>query len=244
MRLALSQIRLDGNTQPRASLCVDVIQEYSERMQAGVHFPPLTVFFDGQNYWLADGFHRFKAAQRAFPGQPVECDIHQGSLADAQWFSYGANATHGLRRTNADKERAVKAALAHFRAQNLSNRHIADHCGVCDTTVRRYRPIVDPVGAAMATRSVLRHGVMIQMNVSRIGKRQKPRRRRAPRAVPAIRVVAPPPTSISLNLSADNPAAAASTIVTSFDRHFVQLLVAELARRMAEPLDQQCQATA
>ena len=232
MKLAISQVRLDGNTQSRASLPVDVIQDYHKQMLAGAQFPPLTVFFDGQNYWLVDGFLRFKAAQLAFPGQPVECEIRQGSLADAQWFSYSANATHGLRRTNADKERAVRAALAHFRAQNLSNRHIADHCGVCDTTVRRYRPVVDPIGATAATRSVLRHGVVIQMDVSRIGKCQKPRKRRASRAIPAMRVVTPPPAAVALSLPTDDPAAAATTIVQSFDRHFVQLLIAELARRL------------
>lgn len=36
-----------------------------------------------------------------------------GPVKDAQWFAAGANRTHGLPRTNADKANAVKRALLH-----------------------------------------------------------------------------------------------------------------------------------
>ena len=123
-------IRLDGDTQPRAKIDQAVCDDYGERMKAGEKFPPIDVFFDGEDYWLADGFHRVRAYVMAVPGEAIECNVFQGSLQDAQWHSYSVNKTHGLRRTNEDKKRAVQAALAHPEAADKSNVQIADHCGV------------------------------------------------------------------------------------------------------------------
>jgi len=36
--------------------------------------------------------------------------VIRGTQQDAQWFSFAANQTNGLRRSNEDKQRAVKAA--------------------------------------------------------------------------------------------------------------------------------------
>jgi transposase-like protein len=139
MQLNIDSIRIDGGTQPRAELHTDVVNEYAELMRGGAAFPPVSVFYDGQDYWLADGFHRFHAWRHARPGQPIEAGVFQGTLEDARWHSYGVNQTHGLRRTNADKEQAVRRALQHPKALMLSNRRIAEHCGVNEVTIRRYR---------------------------------------------------------------------------------------------------------
>ncbi len=45
----------------------------------------------------------------------------------------------GLRRTNDDKQRAVKAALAHPKAAGMSDGSIARHVGVHHDTVREWR---------------------------------------------------------------------------------------------------------
>jgi hypothetical protein len=116
-----------------------VVDEYADLMRAGHTFPPVTVFYDGQSYWLADGFHRFRAWRPARPHEPIDVEVLPGTLTDAQWYSYGVNKAHGLRRTNEDKERAVLAALQHAKAEGLSNRQIAEHCGVDEKTVRNYR---------------------------------------------------------------------------------------------------------
>lgn len=60
--IALTSIRTDGGTQPRARLNEDQVAEYVEAMESGATFPPLVVFHDGAAYWLADGFHRYHAA--------------------------------------------------------------------------------------------------------------------------------------------------------------------------------------
>ena len=103
MLLKYEQIRMDGGTQPRAGSEKEVMEDYAELMQAGVKFPPLVVFNDGDNYWLADGFHRIGEALRAFPDKPIEAEVIQGTQSDTQWYSFGANKANGLRRSNEDK---------------------------------------------------------------------------------------------------------------------------------------------
>jgi len=143
--LVLSQICLDGGTQPRSSIDEHVVQEYSERLCGDDQFPPLLVFFDGARYWLADGFHRYAAAvQAGLPEFP--CEIRAGTLEDAQWASYAANAVHGLRRSNKDKQRAIQLALQHPLGAGQSNRQIAKHIGVDHSTVAEHRAKLESTG--------------------------------------------------------------------------------------------------
>ncbi len=137
--LAISSIRLDGGTQQRERLHADIVAEYAEAMredrwdwQAAGAQP--VVVFDGTTYWLDDGFHRLEAAKQAGLTE-ILCDVREGSLLDAIWLSTGANAQHGLRRTNKDKEKAVIAALKHPNASGMKDREIALHVGVSHTLV-------------------------------------------------------------------------------------------------------------
>jgi hypothetical protein len=127
VRLPIDALRLDGGTQPRGLINYPVVEEYRDEMAAGASFPPVVVFYDGRDYWLADGFHRTSAAQEARQSE-IECDVRQGTREDAVWFSCSANQGHGLRRSNADKRRAVETALRLRGGE--SDRAIAEHCGV------------------------------------------------------------------------------------------------------------------
>lgn len=60
-------------------------------------------------------------------------------LADAQWYSFGVNKTHGLRRSNEDKRRSVEGALSHEMGGERSDGFIADHCGVSQRMVSEIR---------------------------------------------------------------------------------------------------------
>lgn len=137
MTLKFEQIRMDGATQPRAKIELEIVGEYAEAMLEGAVFPPAVVFYDGRNYWLADGFHRAEAAHQI--GRDVECEVHQGTREDAEWYSCSANKTHGVRRTNEDKARAVKAALMHPKGVGLSDHQIANHVGVDAKTIGNWR---------------------------------------------------------------------------------------------------------
>lgn len=176
--LLISQIRTDGGTQSRAELNNAVIEEYAEAMRAGITFPPLTVFYDGAEYWLADGFHRIAAAGGAELDR-VAVEIRQGTREDAQWHSYGANQEHGLRRSNADKQRAAQAALKHPNSGALSDREISRHIGVSPSFVSQWRQKLSVHGGQIdppKKRTVSRAGVTYQQNVANIGLKSTSRR--------------------------------------------------------------------
>jgi N6-adenosine-specific RNA methylase IME4 len=128
-RLPVEQIRIDGGTQPRAEINQLVVDDYAEAMKSGAEFPPVVVFFDGAEYWLADGFHRWRATRQA-ESKDIAARVEKGTQRDAILFSVGANASHGLRRTNADKRRAVGVLLADKEWVKRSDRWIAEKCGV------------------------------------------------------------------------------------------------------------------
>lgn len=132
--IQLSRLRLDGGTQPRVKIDTDVVDEYAERIKAGDDFPPVEVFFDGAEHWLAEGFHRYHAHAKAGK-KTVACNIRKGTVRDAILFSCGANISHGLRRTNADKRRAVETLLKDDEWAKYSNRRIAELCCVSDPFV-------------------------------------------------------------------------------------------------------------
>ena len=170
--LPLSSIRLDGGTQPRASINLQTVSDYMNDMASGAEFPPVDVFYDGSAYWLADGFHRIRAAEKAGRDE-IACEVHQGTQQDAQWYSFGVNKGNGLRRTNEDKQRAVKAALQHPGGTGLSDGQIAVHVGVSDQMVRNYRRRMGstPKGLKSAKRKG-RDGRTI--NVAKIGRTAAP----------------------------------------------------------------------
>jgi len=136
--IKLIKINTGGGTQPRDRIDDDVLVEYAAAMEGGAIFPPITLFFDGDQYWLADGFHRFGAHKKLFRDE-IASDVRQGTKRDAVLFSASANATHGLRRTNADKRRVILRLLRDPEWTRWSNREIARQCRVDEKTVRNVR---------------------------------------------------------------------------------------------------------
>lgn len=124
--ITVSEIRIDGGTQPRIEIDEHTVSEYAESIE---QLPPITVFYDGSAYWLADGFHRWHAHRLAGRSK-IAADSRPGSRRDAILYSVGANSSHGLRRSNADKRRAVETMLADTEWSKWSDRKIADQCHV------------------------------------------------------------------------------------------------------------------
>ena len=143
MKLNVEQIRMDGGTQPREKINEEAVDSYIEALRRCATFPPIDVCFDGSIYWLVDGFHRLTAYHRLdIPA--IEATVHQGTQADAQWMSCGVNDANGLFRSNEDKRRAVRVALAHPKSRGMSNPQIAAHCRVSDEFVREMRRKFQP----------------------------------------------------------------------------------------------------
>lgn len=134
--LPIGDISIDGGTQARVEINAATVDEYAEALTEGEKLPPVIVFFDGVNTYLADGFHRYHG-NRKIGATTIECDIRTGTLLDARLFAYGANRDHGLRRTVADKRRAVAGMLAD--CPDWSDRAIAKHVGVSHPFVAAVR---------------------------------------------------------------------------------------------------------
>jgi hypothetical protein len=167
--LDLEEIRRDGGTQPRAAIDHLTITEYAADMREGASFPPVLLFFDGTDYWLADGFHRLEAAF-SIGLKEIAAEVRQGTRRDAVLYSVGANTTHGLRRTNADKRRAVMTLLDDEEWSKWSDSQIAKACAVDHKTVSKYRLSLGnfPSEKTYTTK----HGTVTTMKTANIGKSQ------------------------------------------------------------------------
>ncbi len=107
--LAIDVLRIDADTQARVKISDETVEAYSEVLEsAGKEWPfgPVDVFHDGNEYYVADGFHRTLAAARVKRAS-IPCRIHKGTAKDAKIFGMTANDTHGLRMTNEDKRACV-----------------------------------------------------------------------------------------------------------------------------------------
>ncbi len=181
--IPVERIRTDGGTQIRTSTYFDKIAEYAEAMINGVTFPPPTVFFDGENYWLADGFHRL-AAHKAV-GDAVGatalwalCEVVEGSQRAAILCACGANAEHGIQRTDDDKRAAVKTVLENplvafdEDGNPWSDREIGRICNVDHKVASRLRPKVTGAQPQSSKRAYTHNksGKTTVMNTSGINK--------------------------------------------------------------------------
>lgn len=140
--LAVANLRVDGGTQARAGIDAGTVSDYAEAFEELAGFdaedlPPLDAVLDaGGNYWLWDGFHRLDAYKRlGVACAPV--NVTEGTLDDARWLACGANARHGLPRSNKDKRKAVEMALR--MRPDLSSRAVAEHCRVSHDFVNNLR---------------------------------------------------------------------------------------------------------
>lgn len=165
--ITIEQIRLDGGTQPRAGIDEATVAEYAAQMEAGDPFPPLITFHDGRSYWLADGFHRI-AAWRRVGHETVPAIIRQGTQRDAILYAVGANASHGLRRSNEDKRRAVLRLLEDEEWGQWSDREIARRTHTSHTFVAGLRATLTGNVASERTYTT-RHGTTAVMDTANIG---------------------------------------------------------------------------
>lgn len=162
--LNLLNIRLDGDTQARAELNQSTVDLYAEQIQEGDKFPPVTVFFDGSDHWLADGFHRFFAHQKAGKVS-IEAEVINGTLRDAKLHAYKANGKRGLQLSAADIRRIIKLMLGDDEWSTWSNKAIAAHVGCSDSTVSRVRA---DAGVVSEVKYVDKHGNEKTMDVTKI----------------------------------------------------------------------------
>lgn len=127
----IRRIRTDVDTQSREGINYETVYEYAEEMREGREFPPLEVVEDPVTHdiVLVDGRHRL-AAKTLLEHTHAECNVRQGSMDDAKIAAAGSNLQHGLRRTEADKRKAVHLLLSTAEGQSWTPARIAQHCQV------------------------------------------------------------------------------------------------------------------
>lgn len=136
--LNLGALVLDPKLQSRVETNEQTIEEYAEAIKLGDEFPALLSYFDGTHYWLVDGYHRYHAHKKAGKAG-VSCEIVNGTFTDAVLRATSVNSKHGMRRTYADKRKAVMTLLDDFEWSQWSNAEIARHCEVSPTFVANLR---------------------------------------------------------------------------------------------------------
>ena len=171
MKLKLTQVKLDSGLQARAALSETVVQEYTEVVREGGKMPPVTVFHDGTEYHLADGWHRYFAHKGAGFAD-IEADIKEGTRRDAILYSVSANDKHGLRRSNADKRKAVLVLLEDFEWSEWNDVKIATQCGVSSMFVGKIRKEING-DEVPAQRIVKRGDKEYVMDTNKIGHAKK-----------------------------------------------------------------------
>lgn len=181
--LNVDVIRMDDGTQSRAGTDEDTVEEYAALYRAAVEAGSETPYDvlpdvecvlskDGSKAWPTDGFHRLLGAGEAGLTEVRVRVVMVGTVEDARWLALSANLKHGLKRTNADKRHVVEMAFALERTRGMSDRAIAEHCGVSHNFVSEVRRHLssDDRYTMPTEREVLRGGSTYSMNTSNIGK--------------------------------------------------------------------------
>lgn len=172
--LRLDQIKLEPDFQIRVSLNQETISEYIEDLNCGDVFPAIDVFHIDGEYLLVNGFHRVEAHRRAGL-EKVNARIHAGGKRDALLFAIKADVNLGLRRTNADKRRAVETLLADEEWRGWSSGIIAQHAGVSDRFVDKLKLQSTPNGSRLDSVKYKRNGQDLEMKVPRTSKKESPK---------------------------------------------------------------------
>ena len=169
-KLTITQIVADADCQLRAAGSDATIRDYSDALADGATFPPVTVFSDGEAYFLADGFHRLEAHKLAGLTE-IDAEIHAGDARDAKLFAAGSNAAHGLQRTQADKRKAILTLLTDPEWKLWSDREIAKNTHTAHKTVAKVRRELsgDGINGEIPTerKFTTRHGTEATRHVER-----------------------------------------------------------------------------
>lgn len=153
----LELIQDDPATQPRERLDDETVERYADAMAEGQQLPPIIIYHDGETYWLADGWHRREAARR-LQRASILAEVRRGGKREAILHAVGANATHGLPRSNADKRRAVTIMINDPEWSKMSDHEIARRTRTSQPFVSKIRRELSDNGYQMPEARTVRRG--------------------------------------------------------------------------------------
>lgn len=147
---ALEDLVLDPALQCRVQVDPEVVAEYAEAMGSGVEFPPVEAMLCNGQLLVVDGWHRVHAARKAGLVE-LAAEVTRGTRGDAVLRAVGANRGHGLRRSAADKRRAVRMMLQNPDWTKLSTRQLGEMAGVSHAFVGQVRQHYGLLGGEVLT---------------------------------------------------------------------------------------------
>jgi hypothetical protein len=143
-RIRISDIQVTPALQSRANLDGETAEEYGRLIAEGVKLPPIECIATDGGIVAVDGFHRIEGAKQV-GHDSIEAIVTQGTWADAVWAAAGANRTHGLKRSVADKRRAVAMLLGDMTFAVMSDRELAKQVGVTHPFVASMRKRLESI---------------------------------------------------------------------------------------------------
>jgi hypothetical protein len=182
------------------------IRQYAKAMEGGAVFPPVLCYRIGDELILADGFHRVEA-YRSIGVEKIQADVRIGTMDDAIIAAVRANAHDGLPRSNADKEKTVRALLGSEKWCGLSDRQIAQEAAVNHKTVGKLRKVSIQVGNSPPESTHVHKSILGKDGKRYPAKKPKPEPKLMPSKADAL--PAPPPV---LALPAPAPSGAAASL--------------------------------
>ncbi len=127
--LALSTITLDPAVNIRDQLDEDTIQWYMEIFD---QLPPVIAYHWNGQTLLADGFHRYAAAER-LGKREIATELREGTQEDAWVYAATANFRHGRNLNLLERDRAIERVRT--LRPDWTQEHIAEEFGVNESTV-------------------------------------------------------------------------------------------------------------
>jgi hypothetical protein len=149
----INEIRIDGNTQYRMVIDQPTVYNYRDAIKQDDELPLIDVVYDGKDYWLTDGFHRYHAF-KLLGIREIQVNCIDGCLRDAQIEALKANCQHGKPLTNDDKRNKVQMALKIDGFAGKSDRELAKICNVSAPLVSSIR---DPKVKARQKENIKKH---------------------------------------------------------------------------------------
>jgi ParB-like chromosome segregation protein Spo0J len=134
--ISLSAIELDPAVNIRDSLDEETIQWYMEVFDS---LPPVVAYRWNGQVLLADGFHRYAAAER-LGKREITVEVREGSREDAWVYAATANFRNGRNLTLLERDRAIER-VASLRP-DWGERRVAEEFGISRATVRRARDAI------------------------------------------------------------------------------------------------------
>ena len=202
MKVKLSEIRLDGDTQARQELSTDTVTLYAEQMKEGAEFPPVVVYNDGSSMWLADGFHRYFAC-KSIGGLEINALVNKGTVIDARIYAFSANGGRGLSLTPADIRANIIKMLTMEETKNWTNTEIAKHVRSSSMTVGRIRASLGEEAKAPVRTFIKKDGTEGKIDTSKRKERQ-PKQQPKPQEEPSTDHLANELADTVNDLSAEN----------------------------------------